>query len=114
MSSCATVVNRAPTSFRRLDIGLVELGTEIGSGHAVDRVRQRASVTFVDIVGGERRAERAAGIARGRLNPDIAEAAFAQHLAVGDTVERHAAGKTQVLDPGLGREAAGEAQNDVF
>ena len=31
----------------------------------------------LDVVGGERRPERTAGIARRRLDPDIAEAAFA-------------------------------------
>src|SRR5262249_44715354 len=60
------------------------------------------------------RTKGATGVTRGRLDPDIAEAAFAQHLAVGDAVKRHAASKTQVLHSGLGREAAGEAQDNVL
>ena len=49
------------------------------------------------MVGGQRRAERAAGIARGRLDPDPLELAVAQDLAVGDAVQRDAAGQAQVL-----------------
>ena len=66
------------------------------------------------VVGGERRAKRAAGIAGCRLDPDVAKAALAQHLAVGDAIERHAAGKTEILHAGLGGEAAREPQDGVF
>ena len=46
---------------------------------------------------GERRADRAAGVARRRLDPDIAEGSLAQHPAVGDAVERHATGQAQII-----------------
>ena len=59
------------------------------------------------VVGGERGAERAAGVARRRLDPDALERAVAQDLAVGDAVERDAAGEAQVLLPGLARRARG-------
>ena len=45
----------------------------------------------------QRRAQRAAGVARGRLNPDVLERPLAQDAAVADAVERHAAGQAQVL-----------------
>ena len=53
------------------------------------------------VVGGERRAERTAGIAGRRLDPDVAKAAVAQHLAVGDAIERDTAGKTEIVHAGL-------------
>ena len=46
-------------------------------------------------------AERAAGVAGRRLNPDVLERPFAQDAAVADAVERHAAGQAQVLHAGL-------------
>jgi hypothetical protein len=68
----------------------------------------------MDMIGGERRPERAAGIAGRRLNPDIAELALAHDLAVGDAIERDAAGQAEVLLAGLGREAAGQPQHRLF
>ena len=55
------------------------------------------------MIGGKRRTERAAGIAGGRLNPDVFETPVAQHLAVGDAIERHAAGETQIALAGFRR-----------
>ena len=55
----------------------------------------------IAVIGGERRADRAAGIARRRLHPDAVEDALAQQLAVGDAVQRHAAGQADVLGAGL-------------
>ena len=49
----------------------------------------------------QRGAERAAGVARRRLDPDVLERPFAQQPAVGDAVERDAAGQHQVLHAGL-------------
>ena len=66
------------------------------------------------VIGGERRAERAAGIARGRLDPDVLELAVAQHLAVGDAIERHAAGEAEILGAGLAGERARQAQHDLL
>ena len=48
----------------------------------------------------QRRAQRAAGIAGGRLDPDVVEVALAEQPAVGHAVQRHAAGQDQVLHPG--------------
>jgi hypothetical protein len=45
---------------------------------------------------GERRPERAAGVAGRGLDPEVVEDALAQELAVGDAVERHAAGEAEV------------------
>ena len=52
--------------------------------------------TFVIVIGHKRGAERAAGIARGRLHPDLLEFAVAQDFAIGDTIERHAAGQAEI------------------
>ena len=48
------------------------------------------------MIGRERRAERAAGVAGRRLDPDLVEAAVAQDLAVGDAIERDAAGEAEI------------------
>src|SRR5262249_53641425 len=71
-------------------------------------------MALMNMVDRKRGAERAAGIAGGRLDPNIAKAAFAQHLAVGDAIERDAAGKTQVLQAGLGRETPGKPQDRIL
>ena len=44
----------------------------------------------------KRGAERAAGVTGRRLDPDAVEGLVAQQLAVGDAVERHAAGEAEV------------------
>ena len=69
------------------------------------RAVRRCAAALELVIGGERRAERAAGIAGRRLNPDVVELAVAQHLAVGHAVERDAAGEAQILRAGLGRRA---------
>ena len=60
---------------------------------------ESARLALMQVVGGERRAERAAGVAGRRLDPDALEPAVAQHLAVGHAVERDAAGEAEVLAP---------------
>ena len=45
----------------------------------------------------QRRAQRTAGVAGRRLNPDVVERPFAQQPAVGHAVERHATGQHEVL-----------------
>ena len=47
--------------------------------------------------GEQRRAQSAAGIARGRLNPNLVESAFAQNPSVGDAIQRHAARQAEVF-----------------
>ena len=49
------------------------------------------------MIGGQRRAQGAARVTGGGLNPDILERPVAQQMAVGDTVQRHATGETKVL-----------------
>ena len=61
-----------------------------------------------------RRAERAAGVTRGGLNPHLFERAFTQDAAVADTIERHAAGQAQVTHPGLLVREAGHLQHHLF
>ena len=68
----------------------------------------------MQVVGGERRAERAAGVAGRRLDPDPLEPAVAQHLAVRHAVERDAAGEAEIFGAGLGRDRAREPQHDFL
>ena len=56
-------------------------------------------------------ADRAAGIARGRLYPDILEGAVAENFAVGDAIERDAASEAEIVDPMLARERPREPQH---
>src|SRR5438046_2023757 len=61
-----------------------------------------------------RHAERAAGVSSRRLDPQSPERALAQEAPVGHAVERHAAGETQVLHPGLPLYRARHAQQDLL
>src|SRR5262245_34168588 len=54
----------------------------------------------------QRGPDSAAGVAGGRLDPDVLERTVAENLAVGDAIERDAAGQAQVLEPVLARERA--------
>ena len=56
----------------------------------------------------------AAGIASGRLNPDVLERSFTQQPAVGDAVQRHAARHHEVLHPSLAVQLAPYAQHDLL
>ena len=114
VSAGAVSKSRTDVAKTAFDLVLVELRTKIGARHAVERVRDGARPGRMLVVGGQRRPERAAGITGRRLHPDVAEAAVAQHLAVGHAVERYAAGETQVFHAGLGGEAAGEAQHGLL
>jgi hypothetical protein len=97
-----------------LDLARREAGPEQGAGHLVVLVVGLARLVLdlvPDVEGG---AERAAGVARGGLDPDVVEEPGAQDLAVGDAVEGDAAGQAEVL---LARDRAGEAghlQHDLF
>src|ERR1041385_7056919 len=51
--------------------------------------------------GHESRAQRPPGVTGGGLNPDAIENLFAKDFAVGDTVQRHAAGENQIAFAGL-------------
>ncbi len=79
-----------------LDVGLRIIRAEKGAGHAVIGGHRLRGCPLNMVVGRQRGTDRAAGIARRRLNPDIVELAVAQHLAVGDAVQRDAAGEAQI------------------
>ena len=64
-------------------------------------------VPRVEVVRGEGGADRPARVTRGRLNPHPLESAVTKNLAVGDAVERHAAGEAEVRQPELRRRAHG-------
>ena len=96
------------------DVGLRVCRAEIGARHAVELAVEHARAALEPVIGAERRADRAAGVAGRRLHPDALELAVAQHLAVGHAVERDAAGEAQVLRAGLGRERAREPQHDLL
>ena len=96
------------------DVRLGEDRTEVGAAHAVAAVAARARLIQGQVVGGQRRAERATGIAGGRLYPDMLEGPVAQHLAVGHAVECHAAGQAQVLHARLRAQCARHTQHGLF
>ncbi len=73
-----------------------------------------ARLILEHVVGAQRRADRAAGVARRRLDPDAVETAVAQDLAVRDAVERDAARQAQLALAGLARNGAGHAQHDLL
>src|SRR5262249_57791794 len=58
------------------------------------RLGTDACVAQVTVPQAQRNADRPAGIAGGRLDPDLVEDFFAEDLAVADAVQRHAAGQT--------------------
>ena len=64
--------------------------------------------------GEQRGAERPTGVAGRRLDPDVVVRAFPQQPAVGDAVQRHAAGQHQMLHPGLLVHVAAHAEHDLF
>ncbi len=63
---------------------------------------------------GQRRTQRAAGIAGGRLDPDVVELPVAQHLAVGHAVQRDTAGETKIAHAGFGANRTGQLQHDLL
>ncbi len=60
------------------------------------------------------RSERPARITAGRLDPDVLEQAGAQQLAVGDAVQRHAAGHDQVFAAGQLAGGFRHPEHDLF
>src|SRR6185437_5974755 len=87
---------------------------EVRAVHAVHVAVELARLAEIAVVGRERRADRAAGIAGRGLHPDAVEDVLAQQLAVGDAVQRHAAGQADVLRTRLLLHRAGEAQHDLL
>ena len=74
-----------------------ELRSQIGALHIIQgRVGELALLTPDDVPGGQGRAQGAAGVAGGGLDPDVLEGPPAQQFAVGHAVQGHAAGHHQV------------------
>src|SRR5690349_12594131 len=61
-----------------------------------------------------RHAERAAGIARSRLNPEIFERSFAQDSTVRDAVQGDAAGEAEFLHAGFSVNVPRHSQQNFF
>src|SRR5439155_18765542 len=59
-------------------------------------------------------AKRAAGIARGRLDPEALERSLAQHASVGDAVERHAPSQAKVVHARFPMRRPRHAQHDLL
>ena len=62
----------------------------------------------------QRRAERAARVARRRGNPDVVENFLAQQNAVGNAVQRHAAGEAEIFRAGQFLRVPRHPQNDLL
>ena len=97
-----------------LDVRLLVLRTEIAAAHRVTAAVQLARCSLYRWLASERGAERAAGVARRGLQPDLVEDFLAQQLAVRHAVERDAAREAQVAFAGFARHAARELDDHFF
>ena len=114
---CSRVEARELATGRRQALGDLVVGifrSEIAAGHAVEMAVELARLAEIAVIGGVGRADRAAGIAGRRLHPDAVEQVLAQQLAVGDAVQRHAAGQADVLGAGLLLHRARQPQHDLL
>ena len=84
-----------------LDVGLIEGGSQIGSAHGISR-RRYASFFSEEMESGKCSSDGSAGVARCRLNPQFLEGAIAQHLAIGNAVERDTSGQAKLAETGFG------------
>ena len=73
-----------------------ELRAKVGALHVIHAPVGVPLLPLDDVPGAQGRAQRAAGVAGGRLDPDVVKGAFAQQLAVGHAVQGHAAGQAEV------------------
>ena len=96
------------------DFGLGELGAEIRALHGIHGAGDDARLGGEGMIRGQRRAESASRIPRGRLYPDVPERSVAQDAAVGDAVQGDAAGQTEVGNAGFGGQRAGDAEDDFL
>jgi len=80
-------VARARRREPRLRFAIVKFQAEIGAHHAVRGIGDRARPVDIEVIDGQRRAQRAAGVSRRRLHPNVVELAVAQHLAVCNAVK---------------------------
>ena len=90
------------------------LGAEVGASHAIHMAVELARLAHEAVIGGIGRAHRAAGITGRRLHPDVVEDVLAQQLAVGDAVQRHAAGQADVPGAGFLADRAAETKHDLL
>ena len=93
------------------DVAMSKARTKVGAAHAVGDVAFDARLAGLQVIGAQRRTQRAAGVASGWLNPHALELAVAQDLAVGHAVQCHAAGETKVLCAGFRCQRARKAQH---
>ncbi len=91
----------------------LETRSQVGAAHGVVAVH-RARLVVILVPGDQRRAQRTAGIAGRRLDPDVLERPFAQDAAIGHAVERDAAGQAQVVRLELVVNGARQAQHDLL
>ena len=84
-----------------VDLVVAVLAAEVG---VVERRRARLAEQLM--VRPQRRADRAAVVARRRLDVDLLEGGVAQDLAVGDGVQRDAARDAELLQAGVLLESA--------
>ena len=81
------------------DLVIGELRSEVAAALAIELIV--GSWVVEQLVPDQQRdSQRPAGVSGSRLDPDLVEWALAETTAVGDTVERHAAGQAQVPHPG--------------
>ena len=95
------------------DVVVRKRGTEQGATLSVGKLGLPGVVQLA-VPDQQRCAERAAGIAGGRLNPDVLERPFTQQAPVRHAVERHAAGHDQVGCVGQAVEMPRRAEHRVF
>src|SRR5262245_56254702 len=81
--------------------------------HTITAIRS-ARMPLVKVYGRERRPDRSTGIAGRGLNPYVLKCTTAQDLAIGNTVERHAAGEAQVASAGLLCQRPGHPQYNLL
>ena len=71
-------------------------GAEERAALRIVLARDFSRLVVIMIPAQESGAERATGVARGRLDPDFLEKSFTENPAVADTIERNAAGQTEI------------------
>ena len=112
----AAARSTAPTGARQRSISSSEkAGPEVRAA-ACRRPRSAARRGVAEhlVMDGQRGAERAAGVAGRRLDPEALERPLAQQPAVADAVERDAAGEAEVLHAGLAVHVPRHAQHDLL
>src|SRR5207247_11152932 len=89
-------------------------GPEIGAAHRVLARGHGAWALQMAVPDQLSHAQCATGIARGGLDPEPLERTLSEQAPVRDTVERHAPGETQVLEPRLPMRRPRHAHHDLL